>query len=311
MGDGLIAGVEFGDPVKPLAALWLHATGFNAMTYQSILAPLGLRTRVAAIDLRGFGRSTVPADPPYPSWHKHRNDVIKWLEKHAPEGCVLGGHSMGGLVALLVAGKRPDLVKGLVLVDPVLLSRNFYMMRHLFPPMSFVVRSGSGLARQSRKRRATFASMQEAEASYQGRGAFSTWREPFLQDYLLDGIDRTDDNPPDSEDQTWSLLCTPKWESSTYTAQRNRPWSALGKVRRKKIPLTILRAAHKSVMSDKVADGVQSKVPAAQIKTVRGSTHFLPMEVPYAVRDELSGFISRLVEGFSAADEGPVRRTLR
>ena len=61
--DGDMAALEFGDPTKRLSALWLHATGFNAMTYQSILAPLGLRTKVQAVDLRGHGRSTLPAEP--------------------------------------------------------------------------------------------------------------------------------------------------------------------------------------------------------------------------------------------------------
>ena len=61
--EGDMAALEFGDPAKKLAALWLHATGFNAMTYQSILAPLGLRTKVQAVDLRGHGRSTLPAKP--------------------------------------------------------------------------------------------------------------------------------------------------------------------------------------------------------------------------------------------------------
>ena len=61
--DGDVAALEFGDPAERLAAVWLHATGFNAMTYQSILAPLGLRTKVQAVDLRGHGRSTLPAKP--------------------------------------------------------------------------------------------------------------------------------------------------------------------------------------------------------------------------------------------------------
>ena len=41
MSGGELAGVQFGDPVKEYAALFLHATGFNSMTYQSLLAPLG------------------------------------------------------------------------------------------------------------------------------------------------------------------------------------------------------------------------------------------------------------------------------
>ena len=58
---GEFSGIEFGDPVKDVSALFLHATGFNAMTYQSLLAPLGLRARLVALDLRGHGRSTMPA----------------------------------------------------------------------------------------------------------------------------------------------------------------------------------------------------------------------------------------------------------
>jgi len=309
---GEIAGVEFGDPVKPFAALWLHATGFNAVTYQSILAPLGLRARVAAIDLRGHGHTSLPSKPSsLRSWKTYRDDVIAWIEKHAPGGIVLGGHSMGGTVALLVAGKRPDLVKGLVLVDPVILAPSFYRWMHLIPPFAWSVRTTQPLARQARKRRAEFPSREKAKENYSGRGAFKTWRDPFLDDYLLDGLDRIDDNPTDDDDQTWRLQCEPKWEAATFGAQRNRPWGAFGKVRRKKIPITILRAETGSVMTDKVVEKIVRKVPSLILKRKKGSSHFLPMEAPYDVRDALSSYLSRLFEGFSPADEGPVRRTLR
>lgn len=312
LGDGEIAGVEFGDPIKPFAALWLHATGFNAMTYQSILAPLGLRARVAALDMRGHGRTDLAATPgALHSWARYRDDVIAWLDRHAPGGLVLGGHSMGGTVALLVAGKRPDLVKGLVLVDPVILSPRLYFWMHMFPPMAWGMRAGNHMARRARKRRMEFPSPGAARESYAGRGAFTSWREPFLDDYLLDGLERIDTNPPDSEDQTWRLLCTPKWEAATFSAQRNRPWAALARVRRRKIPITILRAETGSVLTDKVVEKMVRKVPALILKRKRGASHFLPMEAPYDVRDALSSYLSRLFEGFTVAEEGPVRRSLR
>ena len=311
MGDGLMTGVEFGSPVQPVAALWLHATGFNAMTYQSILAPLGLRTRVAAVDLRGHGRNTTPASLPYPSWSVHVRDVIKWLEKYAPQGVVLGGHSMGGCVAAMIAGKRPDLVRGLVLADPVILEPAHYRLRHVAPFLLAFSRSGNGMARAAKRRRAVFGSQIEARDRYKEKTAFKSWREPFLSDYLLDGIDRVDDFGPESEEQIWQLLCDPKWEAATFKAQRNRPWSAIKKISKNRIPLTILQASTGSVMSKKAVELIRQRAPAIQIRTVRGSSHFLPMEVPYSVRDELSGMIARLVEGFSAAEEGSVRRSLR
>lgn len=309
--NGEFAGLEFGDPIKDFSAVFLHATGFNAMTYQSMLAPLGLRARIGALDLRGHGRSKLKTFPRMASWNRHRDDVIHWLEQHAPQGVVLGGHSMGGCVALLVAGKRPDLVRGLVLADPVILAPKAYRTSHLLPFSHLLLGRRHPLSIGARRRRNGFASLAQAKKTYHGRGAFKTWREPFLDDYLLDALDRTDDNPRDSEDQTWTLLCDPKVEAATYSAQRNRPWKALRRIKKAGIPLTILRAEKASVISEKVGYRILRKYPQAIVKTQRGTTHFLPMEAPYLVRDELSSMISRLIEGFGAGEEGAVKRSLR
>jgi pimeloyl-ACP methyl ester carboxylesterase len=292
---GQMAGIEFGDPIKPYAAVWLHATGFNAMTYQSMLAPLGLRARVAALDLRGHGRSTLPSKGGLTSWARYRDDVIEFLENEAPQGVVLGGHSMGGCVALMVAGKRPDLVKGLVLADPVILSRRTYFWNHVFPPVNWLL-SRNGMAARARKRRAEFSSFREALDGYAGKATFKSWREPF---------------PADAEKQSWKLLCTPKWEAKTFGAQRNTPWSALRKVRKKKIPIVILRPSRDSVISDKVRAEIIQQNPSLMMRGIRGTSHFLPMEAPYEVRDQLSAFIARLVERLTLEEDGPVSRNLR
>jgi pimeloyl-ACP methyl ester carboxylesterase len=307
--EGDMAALEFGDPASRLACLWLHATGFNSMTYQSILAPLGLRTKVQAVDLRGHGRTTLPAEPgKMKSWKKHRDDVIAFLDGEAPtKPVVLGGHSMGGAVALMVAGARPEKVAGLVLVDPVILAPSFYRYMHLMPFAS----GSSPMVKQARKRRSEFGSRDEIEQSYKGRGAFSTWREPFLNDYILDGFDRFDENDPDSDEQLWRLLCSPKWEAATFGAQRNRPWGALAKVKKHKIPITVLRPEHKPVLSEKVAVQLTKKCPHLVLKERANTTHFLPMEAPYDVRDQLSAYISSLIEGMSEEEVGPIKRTLR
>lgn len=307
---GEMTGIEFGDPIKPFAAIWIHATGFNAMTYQSLLAPLGLRARIGALDMRGHGRTTIPTRGGLASWNRYRDDVIEFLEKEAPQGVVLGGHSMGGCVALLVAGKRPDLVKGLVLADPVILSRKTYFWNHVFPPFNWLF-ARNKMASRAKKRRGEFGSFREALTSYTGRGAFQTWREPFLADYLLDGIDRVDTGPQDAETQRWALTCTPKWEAKTFGAQRHKPWAALKKVRKKKIPIVIMRPTRDSVISDKVRAQIIQQNPSLMMRAVRGTSHFLPMEAPYEVRDQLSAFIARLVERFTLEEDAPVARGLR
>ncbi|WP_300380145.1 alpha/beta hydrolase [Henriciella sp.] len=308
--EGEMKAIEFGNPEMDTAAIWLHATGFNAMTYQSILAPLGQRTRVAALDMRGHGRTTLPAEPKsLKSWHTYRDDVIEFLEKTVTKPVVLSGHSMGGCVALLVAGKRPDLVKGLVLVDPVILSKRFYFMKHAFPFLGPLMSAGNGMSRQARKRRAEFASPADAKKAYKGRGAFKTWREPFLEDYLTDGLTRTEGNEADSDGESWRLSCDPAWEAATFNAQRNQPWGALKTVRAENIPTVILRPTQAPVMTKRVTNLIISKYPGIILKERPYTSHFHPMEVPYEVRSELSTTISRLIDGFSAADEGAVRRS--
>ena len=304
-----MAGLEFGDPIRDISAVFLHATGFNAMTYQSILAPLGLRARVAGLDMRGHGKTDLPLKASYGSWRVHRDDVIKWIEANAPKGVVLSGHSMGGCVALMVAGKRPDLVKGLVLADPVILLPRVYRFNFLMP-FSRILSGRISLARGAKRRRSEYASVAEARDSYKGRGAFASWREPFLDDYLLDGLLEDKDAAAKGLSK-WHLACQPAIESAMFAAQRNRPWSALNRVRKASIPLTILKAERGSVMRPAVDQLILKRYPQAIIKTVRGTSHFLPMEAPYALRDDLSGFIARLVEGFDIGDDGPVQRTLK
>jgi pimeloyl-ACP methyl ester carboxylesterase len=91
MQDGQMAGISFGDAARQVEVLFLHATGFNAITYQSLLQPLGSLAHCAALDLRGHGRSTLYAKPALmKSWNRFRDDVIQFLEKEAPRGAVLG-----------------------------------------------------------------------------------------------------------------------------------------------------------------------------------------------------------------------------
>ena len=307
--EGDLAALEFGDPAKKLAAVWLHATGFNAMTYQSILAPLGLRTKIHAVDLRGHGRSTLTARPEkLKSWKRYRDDIVAFLDREAPVNpVVLGGHSMGATVALMVAGARPEKVAGLVLVDPVILPARYYLAMHLSP----FRRGGHHMAKQARRRRNQFDSREHIQFKYQGRGAFETWRKPFLEDYILDAFDRTDGNDPDSDKQSWQLLCDPKWEAATFLAQRNRPWGALAKVKKHRIPITVLRPDRDSVLTDEVAIRLTKKCPHLVLKERVNTTHFLPMEAPYDVRDQLSTYISSLIEGLAEDEIGPVKRSLR
>ncbi|HPN05162.1 MAG TPA: alpha/beta hydrolase [Hyphomonadaceae bacterium] len=301
--DGETSGIAFGDPVRPIDVMWLHATGFNAITYESILEPLGGQMHAAALDLRGHGRSKLPANPrKMKSWNKFRDDVIQVLEKTAPDGAVLGGHSMGATVALLVAGKRPDLVRGLVLTDPVLLKKRMTRIYNI--PLVNMFIQKNALSKGALKRRRQFGSPSEAAESLRGRGAFKTWRAPFLDDYVVDGVLRQDNGQ-------YELSCTPEWESAIYNAHRYRPWGALRRLRKKRIPIIVLQADRDSTSPSDLDQRIHNIRPDAAITKVPGTTHFIPMERPYVVRDALKMLYEAMIEGHTLVDYvGAVRRTI-
>lgn len=45
-------------------------------------------------------------------------DVIEFLDEHVVEPAILYGHSMGAMVAAMVAGQIPDRIRGVILEDP-------------------------------------------------------------------------------------------------------------------------------------------------------------------------------------------------
>lgn len=68
--------------------------------------------RVLRYDMRGFGRSTMPAGA-----YAHRDDLVDLLRLLGIGGAALVGVSMGGGVALDVAIEHPDVARALVLVS--------------------------------------------------------------------------------------------------------------------------------------------------------------------------------------------------
>jgi pimeloyl-ACP methyl ester carboxylesterase len=92
----------------------LHGGAQNAHTWDTVA--LALARPLVAIDLPGHGHSDGPrggfADPA-----GNADDVAAALRALAPEAGGVVGMSLGGLTALALAARAPELVRSLVLVD--------------------------------------------------------------------------------------------------------------------------------------------------------------------------------------------------
>lgn len=271
-GGGDMAVLDFGDPERPVDLVFAHATGFNALTYRSILAPLAGSIRIQAPDLRGHGASTLPADPKgRRSWLDHRDDLVALLDSLEGPPVVLAGHSMGGTVALLAAAERPDRVSKLVLLDPVIWSPMWATIFRM--PLLDRLPGRNPLARNALRRSRRFDSREQATAAWMGRGAFRGWPEAMLVDYVADGL------IPDGDGFT--LASTPEWESSNYASHAHDPWGALRRFDR---PVHILKAEKGSPCF--VREGMRG-LDQVRVEVVPGGTHFFPMLKADVARDAL------------------------
>ncbi|MGE5827278.1 MAG: alpha/beta fold hydrolase [Micromonosporaceae bacterium] len=98
-------------------ALYVHGLGGSSLNWTDLAYLLADHLDGEAIDLPGFGRS----DPAL-SYRLQAlaARVIRWIE-HGDRGPVhLFGNSLGGAIAVRVAGVRPDLVRTLTLISPAM-----------------------------------------------------------------------------------------------------------------------------------------------------------------------------------------------
>lgn len=96
---------------KPTIIL-IHGLGDDADSWRRLIPLLSGTFRVLAPDLPGFGRS---ASPGRAGIKRHTAAILALLAETGP--AILAGNSMGALVAEEAAIARPDMVRGLVLLD--------------------------------------------------------------------------------------------------------------------------------------------------------------------------------------------------
>ncbi|MHB8528473.1 MAG: alpha/beta fold hydrolase [Caulobacteraceae bacterium] len=246
-----------------------HATGFNALTYRAVLAPLARRRRILVLDQRGHGSTSLPADPAgRVDWLDFRDDLLALSRVLGLKGVVLSGHSMGATVSLLAAAAAPELAARLVLLEPVV-----FLPKGRSPDPA-----RAPLVQAALRRRALFPNRQAALAAYAGRGAFASWPAEMVADYVAGGF-------VDLSSGEVALACDPKWEAAIYAFQAHDSWTAF---QMSKCPIDIWRAETDSTfrIEDRLAELTASG--RVRVRTVRGASHFLPMERPDAVRRALA-----------------------
>ena len=167
-----------------------HANGFGAGCYRLLFeAWRSAGWSVHALPIIGH-------DPAYPvtsNWPHLRNQLIHFIEREVqpqmarPGPVVLIGHSLGGLLSLLVSSRRPDLAQGLILLDAPLVAGWRAHSLQLAKATRLIARVSPG--RISSQRRHEWPSRPAVHSHFAAKDKFARWDPKVLADYVESGFE--------------------------------------------------------------------------------------------------------------------------
>ena len=291
-GEGETSFIEIFDNKDKPGFQFAHATGFNALTYKELLEPLSDNFNVRAVDARGHGFTKLKANPQdMYDWKIYCDDLIKSVElfvEKTQKPIILSGHSMGAASAIQVAAIRPDLVSGLVLVDPVLMTNKIKVIfkigrKHPLFKNFPIIKQGMIMSEATKKRRRYWKNKEEIFNSYKNKLIFKTWTETTIRNYIEGGTELIGDET--------RLTCDPLWEAATFSSWKH---DAMGLIDKLNCPITLLQAEFNSTARGNGPRKLMQQDKLGVHKIVKGSTHFLPMEFPNIIKEEINSLQKRI-----------------
>jgi len=258
--------------------LFLHANSYSAKLYQPFLKPLENDYRIWAPDLPGHGESR------WAGRIQHWNDLADYyLQQIGPKLSrkpIIGmGHSIGGILILIMAIKQPAWFSRIILLDPVLLPKrlllslrllHFFSLSHLIP-----------LARASTRRKRLFPSREAALEHYSKKLVFSRWQAEFLQAYVDTCLHPT-------ESGQYQLACAPQLESSIYQSLPLNAWSLPKKV---PVPALYIIGDKSDTVNQRGFRRLQRLGGNHVVKSLAGG-HLFPFEQPEASMHIIKDFLA-------------------
>ena len=111
--------ISYGEAGAGPDLVLLHAAGSTGAQWRGVLGELGNRYHTLTPDLWGHGRTSLWPDPETLLHDDQANLVKRILDKVGVEKFDLVGHSYGGGTAIRFVLENPEIVRSLVLIEPM------------------------------------------------------------------------------------------------------------------------------------------------------------------------------------------------
>ncbi|MES2256920.1 MAG: alpha/beta hydrolase [Pseudomonadota bacterium] len=267
-----------------------HANSYPAGTYRRLFELLGQHYDIQALDMHAHN----PEYPVRTGWHDLVEELVAELTARYKEPVILVGHSLGGMLSVMTAAMRPDLVRCVVMLDsPVVAGWRALLLRVMrytsladkFSPARFSV-----------KRRKLWP---DAEAAYQhfaSKDLFASWAPGVLRDYIETGL------KPHPEGV--QLRFTRENETAVYRGLPHHIGRLVGKGLR--VPAGFIGGTE-SQENSQAGLGATRRLVGHHFRLLPGG-HLFPMESPELAAQATHEMISALLAEQGASAAGHARR---
>jgi len=247
-----------------------HANAYPPGCYQQLITPLLAEHSVVGMHQRPLWPNSNPTT--FRHWHQLADDLILFLEQQNIKQVIGAGHSMGGVVSIIAAIKRPDLFSKLILIDPVIMDRKYAIVTTLLP--FFLRKKIVPIAKISAKRRDLWDNQQTVYESFRKKKVFKRFSDTALWDFVKASTK--------SNGQGQVTLSYPKaWETQIYLTA---PY-LLSKLLKLKIPIIAIKGEYSNVITPSLWNTWQTAQPQNHFLELPNSGHLVPMEYPQEVAE--------------------------
>jgi len=270
--DGVeIATHDLGGRGAPL--VMAHAAGLHGLVFAPLARHLAGDFRCVSFDGRGHGDSPLPTGRDL-DWYGLAEDVLAVVDGLALERPYGFGHSSGSTVVLMAEQARPGTFAAIYCYEPVIVPAD--------PPLGRD--DGSWLAALARRRRATFASRDEARRHYASKPPWDALDPEALRAYVGHGFE-------DAVDEGGvRLKCRPEDEATVYEmATAHDAYARLPEIT---CPVTVACGDLTEGCTPKRAGSHAHRLPAGGSEVLAQVGHLGPLEQPEVVATSIRRFLA-------------------
>jgi pimeloyl-ACP methyl ester carboxylesterase len=252
-----------------------HANGFPSKTYSIMLEQLKHHYDVRWIDQLAHH----PSFPVTDNWDHLSNELEHYFEAHYDRPVIAVGHSLGGVLSYMLAKKRPDLVKKVILLDAPVLDRlgsGVVRLAKSLGFMDYITPAGRTDGRQEH-----WENKEEAEEYFKGKSLFKNVDSRCLKAYVQHGTQSCAKG-----------ICLRFKADTEVKIYRTIPHNLHRGQQRLAVPSAMIFGGQSNVVRGFQRRHMEKKVGMMLERMVGG--HLFPLEYPEQTADKIHQIIQRL-----------------